>query len=84
MALEEGDAKLLADLTENDAANPNLAANIASGSEQAPSSARAAEAAANVKQSTLRSKLRLATVDNFQGKVVQKSHIPGACMSFRV
>ncbi|KAK9802792.1 hypothetical protein WJX73_006176 [Symbiochloris irregularis] len=77
--LEEADAKLLEDLEEADTAN----AGNASGSDTAPGSsaqqddqhsslagrhARLAEANASIKTSSLRSMLRLATVDNFQGE----------------
>lgn len=73
--LEEADVKLLEELTESTdpgLANGGQAAGTATGAEvSAPVSAKAAEAAASVKTSTLRSRVRLATVDNFQGEPVK-------------
>ena len=74
--LEEGDAKLLDDLAENAAAAAAAGSSLPAGSlpeREMPPSVQAAEASATVKTSSLRSKLRLATVDNFQGA------LPAAC-----
>ena len=65
--LEEADAKLLDELAERkDPAQPSP---LGSTSEQGTPAGMAADAGVSVKRSTLRSKLRLATVDNFQGLV---------------
>lgn len=72
--LEEADAKLLQDLEEADAGSNGMpsGSDTAAGDGAQPGEARGgnarlAEANASIKTSSLRSMLRLATVDNFQG-----------------
>ena len=62
--LEEADAKLLEDLAESK--QPPSLPDSATQEQDPPM--KPAEAVANIKSSTLRSQLRLATVDNFQGR----------------